>query len=611
MEHKGVVLLFLLCLKPVYLRECKTGNGKEYRGTVSKTKNGVVCQKWRDNSPHKTHFSPDKYPGEGLEENYCRNPGNDPKGPWCYTTDPDLRFDYCNIPECKVYFQECKTGNGNNYRGVVSKTKNGVTCQNWEDNSPHTPNFSLDKHPEDGLVLNYCRNPDNDPKGPWCYTTDPNLRFDYCNIPECEVYLRECKTRNGRDYRGTVSITKNGVVCQKWKDNSPHITNFSPDKYPAEGLVENYCRNPDNDPKGPWCYTTDPNLRFDYCSIPECKDYLLECKIRNGKDYRGTMSRTRNGITCQKWRANFPHGSIFSPDKFSEEELVENYCRNPNNDPRGPWCYTTDPEIRSDYCNIPECKVYLRECKVGIGKNYRGTVSRTKNGITCQNWRANSPHTPNFSPDKYPAEGLEKNYCRNPDNDPKGPWCYTTDPNLRFDFCSVPECKDDCMHCSGENYKGKIAKTASGFDCQAWDSQSPHTHGYQPSKFPNKNLNMNYCRNPDGEPRPWCYTTDPNKRWEYCNIPRCTTPPPSSGPTYQCLKGQGESYRGKVAVTVSGHTCQHWNVQTPHNHKWTPENFPCKNLIENYCRNPGDGTAPWCYTTNSEVRWEYCKIPSC
>lgn len=32
---------------------------------------------------------------------------------------------------------------------------------------------------------------------------------------------------------------------------------------------------------------------------------------------------------------------------------------------------------------------------------------------------------------------------------------------------------------------------------------------------------MNYCRNPDGEPRPWCFTTDPNKRWEFCDIPRC------------------------------------------------------------------------------------------
>nr|2KJ4_A Chain A, plasminogen [Homo sapiens]6OQJ_A Chain A, Plasminogen kringle 2 [Homo sapiens]6OQK_A Chain A, Plasminogen Kringle 2 [Homo sapiens]6UZ4_A Chain A, Plasminogen [Homo sapiens]6UZ5_A Chain A, Plasminogen [Homo sapiens] len=83
------------------------------------------------------------------------------------------------------------------------------------------------------------------------------------------------------------------------------------------------------------------------------------------------------------------------------------------------------------------------------------------------------------------------------------------------------EFSEECMHGSGENYDGKISKTMSGLECQAWDSQSPHAHGYIPSKFPNKNLKKNYCRNPDRDLRPWCFTTDPNKRWEYCDIPRC------------------------------------------------------------------------------------------
>uniref|UniRef100_A0A8C0W620 Kringle domain-containing protein n=1 Tax=Castor canadensis TaxID=51338 RepID=A0A8C0W620_CASCN len=120
--------------------------------------------------------------------------------------------------------------------------------------------------------------------------------------------------------------------------------------------------------------------------------------------------------------------------------------------------------------------------------------------------------------------------------------------------------------------------------------------------FPNKNLKMNYCRNPDGEPRPWCFTTDPNRRWELCDIPRCRN-------LWDCLKGRGESYRGKVSVTKSGHSCQRWSEQTPHKHNRTPENFPY--LDENYCRNPDGETAPWCYTTDSNVRWEHCNIPSC
>ena len=29
---------------------------------------------------------------------------------------------------------------------------------------------------------------------------------------------------------------------------------------------------PDNDIKGPWCYTTDPRTRYDYCDITACQD---------------------------------------------------------------------------------------------------------------------------------------------------------------------------------------------------------------------------------------------------------------------------------------------------------------------------------------------------
>ena len=31
----------------------------------------------------------------------------------------------------------------------------------------------------------------------------------------------------------------------------------------------------------------------------------------------------------------------------------------------------------------------------------------------------------------------------------------------------------------------------------------------------------------------------------------------------------------------------------------------------NYCRTPDIGKSPWCYTTDSETRWEYCQVPVC
>ena len=33
----------------------------------------------------------------------------------------------------------------------------------------------------------------------------------------------------------------------------------------------------------------------------------------------------------------------------------------------------------------------------------------------------------------------------------------------------------------------------------------------------------NFCRNAGDEDAPWCYTTDPNDRWQKCDIPLCGT----------------------------------------------------------------------------------------
>ncbi|NXQ94582.1 PLMN protein, partial [Sagittarius serpentarius] len=266
-----------------------------------------------------------------------------------------------------------------------------------------------------------------------------------------------------------------------------------------------------------------------------------------------------------------------------------------------------------------EKRIYLLQCKRGIGKDYRGTEAKTWSGIPCQKWAEKTPHKPNYTPEKHPNAGLDENYCRNPDGDESGPWCYTTDPATRFDYCNIPECESqvmhtgevECMRCNGEDYRGEASRTESGLECQRWDAQEPHMHGFTPNHFPQKDLKKNYCRNPDGELRPWCFTTSLTKRWEYCNIPQCTTRPPVSGLGSQCLSGKGQDYRGRIAVTESGNACQHWNTQFPHRHGWIPDRYPCKGLEENYCRNPDGEKRPWCYTINSSIRWEYCAIPHC
>ena len=81
--------------------------------------------------------------------------------------------------------------------------------------------------------------------------------------------------------------------------------------------------------------------------------------------------------------------------------------------------------------------------------------------------------------------------------------------------------KSSCDHIDVDSYSGTTSVTDTGLTCQRWDSNSPHSHIYSATDFPDANLAAasNYCRNPDGEQWPWCFTTDSNIRWEYCKLP--------------------------------------------------------------------------------------------
>lgn len=83
--------------------------------------------------------------------------------------------------------------------------------------------------------------------------------------------------------------------------------------------------------------------------------------------------------------------------------------------------------------------------------------------------------------------------------------------------------------------------------------------------------------------------------------------------TGSCMRGNGIGYSGTQVHTKSGHLCQLWTQQSPHKHPMLPAIYASELQNAGYaCRNPGGlGDRPWCYTTNVNVRWEYCNIPLC
>ena len=68
-------------------------------------------------------------------------------------------------------------------------------------------------------------------------------------------------------------------------------------------------------------------------------------------------------------------------------------------------------------------------------------------------------------------------------------------------------------------YDGKINVTETGRICQRWDTNTPHKIA---SSERMSSEHENYCRTPDNWDRLWCYTMDPAKEWEFCDVPECS-----------------------------------------------------------------------------------------
>lgn len=318
--------------------------------------------------------------------------------------------------------------------------------------------------------------------------------------------------------------------------------------HPWDGLISNYCRNPDSARPSAWCYVKHGPSPFEFCDVPDC----LECgsKALNRTDYLGTESVTRNGKKCVHWEAkrqllfqlNGPGPTNISSDRWI---LEENYCRNPTPwQSDSVWCYTSADENSTEweYCDILDC-----DEEEGVPANqtcgssslrqtdYRGFSNSTASGKICQSWSSQTPHAHKYTPADRPQDGLDGNFCRNPTNESNAlAWCFTNDEDVRWDHCSVPVCentstRNDCgtIEVQQKDYRGSINQTSTGIVCQDWSSQTPHPHNFVLVELGNETshitagLEENFCRNPDGSDKAWCHTVDPDVLWGYCDVPAC------------------------------------------------------------------------------------------
>eukprot|EP00040_Diaphanoeca_grandis_P000102 m.14348 g.14348 ORF g.14348 m.14348 type:complete len:2596 (-) comp10105_c0_seq1:515-8302(-) len=386
----------------------------EYRGMQSTTVSGRTCQMWTVNTPHYHTYHPENYPDAGLgEHNYCRDP--DGWGAlWCYTTDEDKSWE-----ECRIEATDVDVGGNNNTDGTCSASFTvALDALSAGFQSPQSPNGEIPAsvikfgrllggyyfisfrnddgafdrgipvHEIDTVYIHYQRTtttnthliaylkPGDDYRSEesgWRVRVGdiecPKKRFinvtiDFCPDTWSDLADPGCQgeslPRAHEQYRGNVSTAACGQVCKKWE-----LTKYIDEEYPGKGLDDgtgNYCRNPDGDRGGPWCYLEDGN--WDYCDIcgpaneANCpftpKAVTCSCAPTVdaiGLEYRGDESVSTLGYTCLNWDSAYSTSEGYHPENYPDDDLVDNNCRNIGGTSRQPWCFVNSPR-GWDYCSV-------------------------------------------------------------------------------------------------------------------------------------------------------------------------------------------------------------------------------------------------------------------
>ena len=298
----------------------------------------------------------------------------------------------------------------------------------------------------------------------------------------------------------------------------------------------------------------------------------LECAEFYGqKDYRGVINTTVSGRTCKKWSLaphhRYRHGNRYEDRPY--QGLLQNFCRNPNFSD-GPWCYTTDPSMDKEDCSIPNCSL-LKWCEIS-GQEFQN----------CMNDSAGYEELDSAKKDCYfnsECDGITQLL--------NGTYVLMAGPlsptqgygfTLQKGPCKQLNPPEPGVYCKKEKVEldDKIVSSTSLLEAKQLCRYLESCVGIS-GKEGSYNVYSSKMVTPNNEVDTWYKDECPDLT--------------------KCGSGKQADYRGKINKTASGRTCQRWDVQSPHKHSRTPENYPNSGLEENYCRNP-DGKELLCWSNS-------------
>ena len=269
----------------------------DYRGDLSVTVHGYTCQEWR-------FFGGDNWPGHGLENNnHCRNPNKANDRAWCFVKDSSKLWDYCDVQDCspneysEIFASTVKpaTATPSTVQPVSSSPSKAKlpsptisTASNYLDvfssKPPSTKSTASVETESPSRVPTKAPQSSPPTVSPSLTPTSTPISVSPSSSPVATIISAApsislacadanpnecgCDEVKQNDYRGTLSVTKNGHTCKEWLQATI---------WTNQGLDNNnHCRNPNKIADKAWCWVDDSDIIWDYCEVPSCSSDLSE-----------------------------------------------------------------------------------------------------------------------------------------------------------------------------------------------------------------------------------------------------------------------------------------------------------------------------------------------